>query len=56
LAAQIGGESRAGTWSMDSDGRPHSDVMDPPSVAEASVVGDELTLVFGGQAVTMRRG
>jgi hypothetical protein len=55
LSVQIGGEAHDGTWSLDSDGRLHSDVMDPPIVADASVVGGELTLIINGQALTMRR-
>ena len=56
LTAQVAGEKpRAGTWSMDADGRLHSDVMGAPIAADASIVGDELTLVINGQALTLQR-
>lgn len=56
LTAQVSGEKpHAGAWSMDADGRLHSDVMGAPITADASIVDDELTLVINGQALTMKR-
>jgi hypothetical protein len=47
--------SYEGKWSVDGDGRLHTDMMGSPMVADAAVKGDELTLRMDDQALTLRR-
>ena len=49
------GTDSEGRWSMDGDARLHADLIGAPIVAEASVAGDELTLVISDQALKLRR-
>jgi hypothetical protein len=50
------GSDRQGQWSVDTSGRLHTDAMGSPMVADASLDGDELTLVLGkDQALKLRR-
>ena len=56
LDAKLGdGSAYQGRWSLDADGRLHADMMGSPMVAEATIAGDELTLVMDGQALALRR-
>lgn len=56
LAAKLLGEpERRARWSVEADGRLRSDATGQEQVGEAWVVGDTLTIVADGQALTFRR-
>jgi len=54
-ATMAGSAAQQGHWSVDSAGRLATDVMGAPLAIDASVAGDELTLVINGQGLKLRR-
>jgi hypothetical protein len=54
-ATMAGSAAQQGHWSVDSAGRLATDVMGAPLSIDASVAGDELTLVINGQGLKLRR-
>lgn len=54
-ATLTGGQERRGLWSVDSSGQLCADVMDGEEVGDAWIVGDTLTLVRDGSALTLHR-
>jgi hypothetical protein len=54
-ATMAASAAQQGHWSVDSAGRLATDVMGAPLAIDASVAGDELTLVINGQGLKLRR-
>jgi hypothetical protein len=50
------GQERRGRWRVDAAGRLHADVTGSEQAGDARVVGDALTVLLDGTAVTFRRG
>ncbi|MGO9955894.1 MAG: hypothetical protein ACLP50_07900 [Solirubrobacteraceae bacterium] len=54
-ARRPGRDAEQGSWSVDSSGRLHADVMGFRQVAEASVADDQLSLGISGRWLKLRR-
>lgn len=53
--AFVGGQTRSGRWSIDADGRLHTDVMGQDGAADAWIEGGQLTISLNGTGLTFDR-